>query len=83
MCDMQTVAAYEAKTHLPRLLDHVSRGEIITITKHGVPIAQLVPVPGANARASREVIAAIRAFRSGKRLAGVSLRELIESGRRF
>ena len=38
------VGAYEAKTHLPRLLDEVERGESITITKHGRAIARLVPV---------------------------------------
>ena len=40
---MRQVGAYEAKTHLPRLLDEVAQGESITITKHGVPVARLVP----------------------------------------
>ena len=40
---MKTVGAYEAKTHLPRLLDEVAQGKTITITKHGVPVARLVP----------------------------------------
>ena len=44
---MKTVGSYEAKTHLPRLLDEVAKGETITITKHGVPVAQLVPPPDA------------------------------------
>ena len=39
----ESVGAYEAKTHLPRLLERVSRGERITITRHGVPVAELVP----------------------------------------
>ena len=34
---METVDAYEAKTHLPKLLERVSKGERNTITKHGVP----------------------------------------------
>jgi len=38
---METVGAYEAKTHLPKLLERVSKGERITITKHGIPIAVL------------------------------------------
>ena len=41
---MIEVGAYEAKTHLPRLLERVANGERITITKHGVPIAILIPV---------------------------------------
>ena len=34
---MEKIGAYEAKTHLPRLLEKVARGEVITITKHGCP----------------------------------------------
>lgn len=41
---MRNVGAYEAKTHLPRLLDRVSRGESLTITRRGRPVARLVPV---------------------------------------
>ena len=36
------VQASEAKTHLPRLLDEVERGETIIITRHGRAIARLV-----------------------------------------
>lgn len=43
------VGAYEAKTHLPKLLERVARGERITITKHGKPIATLVPAASAPA----------------------------------
>ena len=40
---MRTVGAYEAKTHLPRLLDEVEKGERITITKHGRPVVDPGP----------------------------------------
>ena len=40
---MTTVGSYEAKTHLPQLLDRVSRGEKILITRHGQAVAMLVP----------------------------------------
>ena len=39
---MITVGAFEAKTHLSRLLDQVAAGEEVTITKHGKPVARLV-----------------------------------------
>ncbi len=80
---MRSVGAYEAKTHLPRLLDRVAKGETITITKHGVPIAMLVPAPEARQKNIREVIAAFREFRRGKTLGGITIRELIDEGRRF
>jgi prevent-host-death family protein len=40
---MTTVGAYEAKTHLAQLHERVAKGETITITKHGVPVAILQP----------------------------------------
>lgn len=41
---MERIGSYEAKTHLPQLLDRVARGESLTITRHGRPVAHLVPV---------------------------------------
>lgn len=76
------IGAYEAKTHLASLLKRVARGERITITRHGRPIALLVPVTGAGDIAVSEAIDAIRAFGRSHRLSGTSLRELIDPGRR-
>jgi len=78
---MATVGVYEAKTRLPRLLDQVGRGERVTITRHGKPVAVLVPF-AARARPVAEVIASLRAFRKGRRLGRTSLRSLIGQGRR-
>ncbi len=78
---MQTVGAYEAKTHLGQLLDAVARGETITITKHGVPVAMLVP-PSTEQRPDVDaVIAELRELRSTVNLGGLSIREMIEEGR--
>ena len=41
---MTRVGALEAKTHLSSLLDQVAAGKGITITKHGKPVARLVPI---------------------------------------
>ena len=79
---MDTVGSYEAKTHLPALLERVAKGERITITRHGVPVALLVPVEEARDIAPPEVIECIRRLRRGKRLGGDSIRSLIEEGRR-
>ena len=79
---MRTIGAYEAKTHLPRLLDEVEKGERITITKHGRPVAVLVPPgPGAITDAD-ELMRWMREFRKGHPLRGVTIRELIDEGRR-
>ena len=76
------MSAYEAKTHLPRLLNEVEAGDAITITRHGVPIARLVPAPEGRHQATCHTIAALREFRRGKTLGGIQLRDLIEGGRR-
>lgn len=79
---METVGAYEAKTHLPQLLERVARGEKITITKHGVPVAVLQPADSSKKAPVRDIIDQLKRFRSGHRLDGLSLRSMIEEGRR-
>ena len=80
---MKTIGAYEAKTHLPRLLDEVEKGERITITKHGRPVAILVPPDAEPAADVDALMDLMREFRKGNRLDGLSIRELIDEGRRY
>ncbi|MYL07041.1 MAG: type II toxin-antitoxin system prevent-host-death family antitoxin, partial [Gemmatimonadales bacterium] len=40
---MPDIGAFEAKTHLPRLLRRVQTGERFVITRHGRPVAELIP----------------------------------------
>ena len=80
---MEQIGAYEAKTHLPRLLDRVARGESLTITRHGKPVARLVPVAGDRERAKE---AAARIVERRKHLKRVPLAELmatIHEGHRY
>jgi prevent-host-death family protein len=81
---MESVGSFEAKTHLPQLLERVAKGEEFTITKHGKPVARLVPTltpkPKPDIHAS---VAAMKAFRKGRSLDGMSIRDMIEEGRRF
>ncbi len=79
---MTRVGVYEAKTQLPKLLDQVARGRRITITKHGVPVAMLVPADRASGRPVQDVIGALLAFRKERRLKGLALRAMIAEGRR-
>jgi prevent-host-death family protein len=43
---MLEVGAFEAKNKLSALLDRVELGEVIIITRHGKPIAKLIPDAG-------------------------------------
>jgi prevent-host-death family protein len=81
---MREIQASEAKTHLPQLLDDVERGETIVITRHGRPIARLVPEA---TRRQVEIGAAIDAIRAAGRQTGrVTVGDLLsarDEGRRF
>ena len=78
-----TVGAYEAKTHLPELLRRVEKGERITITKHGHPVAELIPASDERRQRVSAAIAGLREFSKGRKLDGITIKELIEEGRRF
>ena len=77
------VGAYEAKTHLSELLEKVEGGEEFTITKHGSPIAKLVPVRKKSSVEERaDAIRRIQALGSRLSLGGLKIRDLIAEGRR-
>ena len=75
------IGAYEAKTHLPALLERVARGERFTITKQGRPIARLVPIERTGPDRRREAIERLKTFREGQTL-DVPVKQLISEGRR-
>lgn len=78
-----TVGAYEAKTHFSELLERVEKGEELTITRHGQPVARMVPVRAkASAAKRREAIDAIRRLSRGNSLGNVSIKDLLTEGRR-
>ena len=81
---MKTVGAFEAKTRLSQLLDQVERGETVTITRHGEPVAQLVPAkPARDPRTGEQILAEMKRIREGITLGGITIRQLIEEGRKY
>ena len=82
---MESVGSFEAKTHFPQLLERVANGEEFTITKHGKPVARLVPASAAKPKPDvREAIEDLKAFSKGNTLGeGITVNDLIEDGRRF
>ena len=78
-----TVGAYEAKTHLSELLEKVEAGEEIVITKHGAPVAKLVPVrKEASAEERAAAIRRIQKLGAQLSLTGLKVKDLIAEGRR-
>jgi prevent-host-death family protein len=81
---LESIGAFEAKTHLAALLDRVAKGEKITITRHGIPAAVLVPVAEIEAKLShKEIVEGMRALRRRVKPGGMSVKEMINEGRRF
>jgi len=81
---MSCIGIYEAKTHLTALLGRVEDGEEVTITRHGRPVARLVPVATADAKTSLHALAEeIRTARGGLRMKARELPALVGAERRF
>jgi len=83
---MTTIGFYEARTHLSELVDRVAKGKTVLITRRGKPAAVLAPPPRKDRREVRHVVGEMLAFRDreGPTLGGqVTIRQLIEEGRRF
>ena len=79
----RSVGAYEAKTHLSRLLDEVEkRGRSFLITRNGKQVAELRP-PGRARLNAQASLARIVAIGEGATLGGISIRSLIDEGRRY
>lgn len=81
---MDTIGAFEAKTHLSALLDRVAKGETITITRHGIPAARLAPVGQAAQKLSHhEIVKGMRELRQRVKPGRMSVREMVNEGRRL
>ena len=80
---MSEIGVFEAKTHLPNLLQRVQAGERFIITRHNRPVAELIPYRPRDSEKIREAIAALKSFQKTHSLNGLSVRELIEEGRKY
>jgi prevent-host-death family protein len=79
---IKSIGAYDAKTHLSDLLDRVAGGEEITITRHGRPIARLVPIATDASQEAIRAVSELRSLRQGCRLDGLSWQQLRDEGRK-
>jgi len=80
---MTEIAEFEVSDLFDDLLDRVERGGELVITRHGKPVARLTPLAENFDRAAAiEAVARLRESRKGVTLGGISIRELIDEGRR-
>ena len=78
-----SVGAYEARTHFSELLGRVEQGDEITITRHGVPVAYLVPARRKPTPEQRRVaIQAMHKLAKEHQLGGLKIKDLMSEGRR-
>lgn len=71
---MREIQASEAKAHLPQLLDDVERGETLIITRHGRPIARIIPEVDRRQEEIDKALASLTELR--KRTGRITLDEL-------
>ena len=79
---MEPISATEVNRHLGQLLDRVAQGESLTITRHGKPVARLVPVIGDRDRAQEAAARIVERRRHLTRVPLVDLLATIHKGHR-
>ena len=80
---MQTLGVFQAKNHRTALLDDVEDGDEVLITRRGKPVARLVSVnAGIDHAKARKAAEGLRAASKGQTLGGLSLKDLVNEGRR-
>ena len=79
---MEQIGLHEAKTHLSKIVAKVSEGHEFTFTRRGIPVAKLTPVSKPPKEAVKQAFERAKELREKLTLDGLSIRELMEEGRR-
>lgn len=79
---MDTIGAFEAKAHLSSLLERVAQGESFTITRHGKPVARLVPAQQRDPERVKATIRRMKDIAAGQTLGG-DWRTFRDAGRKW
>jgi prevent-host-death family protein len=74
---LRDIQASDAKTHLPQILDEVERGETVRITRHGRPIARIVPEANRRQAEIDKAVANIEALR--RQTGKITLEEILSA----
>lgn len=78
---MKRVGVFEGKTHFSALIAEAKNGEIIIVTKNGEAVAQIGPIASEAAPGAAEAMK--RILSSSETLGNVTIRQLIDEGRRY
>jgi len=80
---VKTIGAFEAKNRLSELLEAAENGEEIMITKHGRPVARLVPAAKIDRDRAREAAEWLIRTRKERSLGGLSIVDMVREGRKY
>jgi len=80
---VKTIGAFEAKNRLSELLEAAENGEEVMITKHGRPVAKLVPVENFDRAKAIEAAEWLIRTRKQRSLGGLKIKDLINEGRKY
>ena len=76
------IGAFDAKTHLGQILENVQKGDEVTITKRGKPVARIIPYREKISMSNKDVLnefSNIRNSIKGK----VNIKDYINEGRKY
>ncbi len=80
---IERVGVAEARKRFGVLLDRVTSGETVEITRRGRPVARLIPVqPAFDSEKARRAAESIIENAKGVTLGGLKIKDLINEGRR-
>ena len=79
---MRTIGCNELKTHLSEILDAVEHGETVLVTRHGNPIARILPSEAAQREQVSQAVQGLMSFPRTRLPKRVTIRSLIDEGRR-
>lgn len=79
---MERIGIYDARAKLSELIERVQSGEEVILTRHGEPVARLVPEKRRRKGAAAATVARIRTLARRLNIRDVDVRKLIEEGRR-
>ena len=80
-CVLASIGVLEAKTQFSSLIDRAAAGEEITITRHGTPVARIMPLTVFDQGKAQEAFERLLKLRRGATLAGLDWKALRDEGR--
>jgi len=80
----QQIGAFEAKTHFSQIISEVERGADYVVTRHGKPVAKIIPFEQKPTMTRKEAFEKMKELRKNFRgePGSFNIREAIEDGRK-